>query len=118
MDGGAVAVGPDGSVVTVWRRQNQIFRTVEKQPEQLLGEGDQPWIAATDQGTWYAWQSRSGGQLWLQGPGQSEPHAVSEDASHVAMATSRRGKSPLVLTWEKGHGPTATIIASIVATGP
>ncbi|MEX0939220.1 MAG: sialidase family protein [Pirellulales bacterium] len=118
MDGGAVAVDADGAVITVWRRQNQIFRTIGKQSEQLLDEGDQPWIATANDGVWYAWQSRSGGQLWLQSPGQSAPHVVAEDASHVAMATSRRGESPLVLTWENGHGPTATIIASIVATGP
>jgi hypothetical protein len=118
MDGGAVAVDADGAVITVWRRQNQIFRTVGKQPEQLLGEGDQPWIAMTNHGVWYAWQSPSGRQLWLQGPGQSEPHAVADGASHVAIATAADGTAPVILTWEHENGPVATILASIVTAGP
>lgn len=44
MDGGMLAVRPDGTVDTVWRRGNSVFMCVPGRPELELGPGTQPWI--------------------------------------------------------------------------
>ena len=55
MDGGALAVGRDGTVETVWRRGSEVFACRPGERERKLGAGTQPWIAAV-----------TGPAVWLQ----------------------------------------------------
>src|SRR5262249_35739212 len=55
MDGGGPAVGPDGAVVTVWRRQQTLFRCVDGRAEESLGRGEQARAAAGPGGVYLAW---------------------------------------------------------------
>lgn len=48
MDGGAVAVTPEGRVETVWRRNHKVYACAPGQPERELGDGTQPWLALVE----------------------------------------------------------------------
>gem|GEM_PF-6256697 len=61
------------SEVTVWRRDGNIYMTAKSLPEDLLGRGQQPWIAATANGTCIVWTSEREGDLMLPAP--SSQHA-------------------------------------------
>ncbi len=73
MDGGMLMVNGTGVVETVWRRDGNIYMTAKSLPEDLLGRGQQPWIAATANGTCIVWTLEREGDLMLRAP--SSPHA-------------------------------------------
>jgi hypothetical protein len=60
MDGGGIAVTPDGTVHTVWRRENRLYACVPGQPEREIGVGQQPWLAATAAGPVAVWEGQGG----------------------------------------------------------
>jgi hypothetical protein len=47
MDGGALAVSSDGSVITFWRRGGEMFVCAPGEPERRVGSGEQGWAAWT-----------------------------------------------------------------------
>jgi len=97
MDGGAIAVMPDGSVVTAWRRDGHVFLCRPGQGEADLGEGTQPWIATTAVGTDAVWQQ--GGQVrWPRisaaeslGPG-NDPMVISVKGHGLAVWADPDGR--------------------------
>lgn len=56
MDGGDVSIDKKGNVVTVWKRENEIFLSQPGKAETRLGEGRTPTVAVTRNGTFVAWQ--------------------------------------------------------------
>ncbi|MGV3615145.1 MAG: sialidase family protein [Fimbriimonas sp.] len=56
MDGGALAVSPDGTVKTVWRRADRVYLCVPGAPERDFGEGAQPWISMSRHSAELVWQ--------------------------------------------------------------
>jgi hypothetical protein len=56
MDGGDLAVAANGSVTTVWRREQNIYLAKPGQPETLLGPGKTPTIIEMPTGPAIAWQ--------------------------------------------------------------
>ncbi len=46
MDGGAVEIARDGTVMTTWRREGKVYTDRPGEPEVEIGEGAQPWIAS------------------------------------------------------------------------
>ena len=55
MDGGGMAFDLSGKLVTVWRRDTQVFVARPGSDEELLGTGKQPVVAVTAKGVWVAW---------------------------------------------------------------
>lgn len=105
MDGGAVAVAAPGKVVTIWRRDQDIFYTPGGETkEQRLGPGEQPTVTANGSGTFLAWVSRRGGPLLVKQPRTGKPIELANAAADPTLASSPTGKGPVVLVWETGKG--------------
>jgi hypothetical protein len=117
MDGGDLAVAADGSTLTVWRRNQQIFATDVggRMRERLLGSGEQPSVAANVNGHYLVWVNRRGGDLLLSTPNSNTPVRLAEPAADPMIAASRSINGPVVLVWESGKKPDASIMASVVS---
>ena len=117
MDGGDLAIAADGSPITVWRRNQQIFTSVAGglEPERLLGPGEQPSAAATSDGYYLVWINRRGGDLLLSTPKTIDTTQLSENAFDPMITASRSGNGPVVVAWESGKKPETMIMASVVA---
>lgn len=115
MDGGDLAIAADGSPITVWRRNQQIFTSVAGglEPERLLGPGEQPSAAATSDGYYLVWINRRGGDLLLSTPKTIDTTQLSEKAFDPMIAASRSGNGPVVVAWESGKKPETMIMASV-----
>ena len=116
MDGGYLAATKPGQVTTVWRRVKHIFRADAGRPgEQLLGGGEQPWVAGTPEGAWVVWLSKRGGDLWLSSPDATQPVKLAAGATDPVIAASPTGKGPIVAAWETGRGRDSKIMARVVS---
>jgi len=105
MDGGAVAVGLDGLVETVWMRENAIFEARPGQPEHRLGRGVQGWAAVGPQGPTAVWLASRPGRLLAKVPGRTNPLTLAENAVDPVVAAGPLGQGPVVAAWEaKGGG--------------
>lgn len=116
MDGGAVAVGPEGVVETAWRREGVVFADRPGRPERKLGEGVQPWIAAGPGGPTVAWLARRPGPLLVLAPGASEPITLAEVAGDPVVASGLGGRGPVVAVWE-ADPQVGGIVAAVLAEG-
>ena len=102
--------------MTVWRRKNQIFASIEKPlHERLLGHGQQPDIAVGADGEFIVWLSRRGGDLKLLKPGSTSPTTLAENATDPVIAAARSSPQNVIAAWETGSTPNTTIHAIIVA---
>jgi hypothetical protein len=116
MDGGALVALP-GRVVSVWRRENRIYRAERNGPEGLLGEGEQPWAACGPAGICFVWVEKRGGRLLLSCAGATKPVELAPEASDPAIGAAGFGRGPMVVVWESGTGPSSRIVAARVASG-
>jgi hypothetical protein len=115
MDGGALAVAGD-QISSVWRRDKSLYLTTsESSEEQLLGPGEQPWIAATKGGSYIVWLSKRGEQANLLIPGSKTPTKLSTRAGDPVIAANPKGTGPVVAAWESREGKNHTIICQVVA---
>lgn len=112
MDGGDLTVAADGSPLTVWRRNQQIFSTDDggRMRERLLGSGEQPSIAANGSGHYLVWLNRRGGDLML-----ATPIRLFAPAADPVIAASRSIEGPVGLVWKSGKKIDASIMASVVS---
>ncbi|MEZ6080425.1 MAG: hypothetical protein R3C56_33570 [Pirellulaceae bacterium] len=116
MDGGELAVAADGSPLTVWRRNQQVFATDVggRMREGLLGLENN--------------LNRSEWQWSLSGVGQSArrrlnalctgsntPIRLSESAADPVISAPKSINGPVVLVWESGKKPDTSIMASVVS---
>lgn len=115
MDGGMLASDGKDQLLTVWRRDNQIFATVGNgQSEKLLGMGQQPWAAWSAAGPIMVWtQGREGAlstQVGLNGKAKQlagsarDPVVASNPQSHFA-----------IVAWEAKQGGETTVVAQVLA---
>ena len=70
MDGGALSIGEQGEVQTVWRRQNKIFAATPGMPEHEIGEGRSCVIETVDKKNVYAWTNN--GKIIFAKPGEED----------------------------------------------
>lgn len=89
MDGGGLAIGTAGQVVSVWRREGDVFFAAPGQPERRLGTGRDPAIAIGRDGTWSVVYQGDEGVLMTDGKGEPRSLAVT-------------GKAPLLLGLDDG----------------
>ena len=117
MDGGDLTIAADGSPITVWRRNQQIFTTDVggRTRERLLGSGEQPSIAANANGHYLVWVGRRGGDLMLLAPKANTPIRLAEPAADPVIAASRTVDGLVVTVWELGQKPNTSIMASVVS---
>lgn len=115
MDGGAIAVIGPGKVVSVWRREKQIFRTGTGAAEERLGPGEQPWAAGTPDGAYLAWVSKRPGDLWLLRPDAKAPQKLASSANDPALAAPLGKSGPVVAVWESGNRRNTKIHAAVVS---
>lgn len=115
MDGGHLAVAPNGQMTTIWRRDKQIFRTLPDHPrEQLLGSGEQPWAATGPDGAYLTWISKRGGDLFVLTPQGRHPRTIAHNAIDPVIAAPLDGHGPVVIVWETGRGKESSLHAAVV----
>ena len=116
MDGGMLAVDRAGKVITVWRREGRIFASTDDgSPETLLGNGQQPWVAATLAGPIFAWTRGRDGILVLQTGINGKPRELSAAARDAVVVAMPGGQSAIVC-WEAKSGPVTKLVARRIAT--
>ncbi|MCA9216638.1 MAG: exo-alpha-sialidase [Planctomycetales bacterium] len=117
MDGGDLAVSPTGSLTTVWRRNRQIFSLEMSgdKRERLLGQGEQPSVAATADRFYLIWISRRGGDLLFLPSSSNVPLQLADNAFDPMITSSFSGVGPVVVAWESGKKSETKIMASVVA---
>ena len=116
MDGGMLASDGQTGLVTVWRRDNEVFATLgEGKSERRLGSGQQPWATWSAAGPVMVWTSGREGVLSMQIglPGKVQQLATTARDPVVAS-------NPLcdfaIVCWESKQGSTATVMAQVIAT--
>jgi len=113
MDGGMLAAGPGGQLLTVWRREGSVYRCTESEPEQLLGKGNQPWVAANENGSLIAWTSDRGGDLLVQRAGNDAPVLLAREAQDPIVVCGTKSDKAIVL-WEGRQRSQPAIFAESV----
>lgn len=113
MDGGAVAVGPEGGVETVWMRAGSMFAAKPGEAERPLGRGVQGWAAMGAGGLHAVWLQGRPGRLLHLAPDSAAPQVLAERAVDPAIAAALGGRGPVVAAWEVpggGKGIEAVVI--------
>ncbi len=101
MDGGAIACTAEKGVSTVWRREGKVyFLTANDSQERLLGDGEQPWIAASTNGVYVVWLENRGDQALLLRPGEGAPTQLAPRGYDPVVAASPEFTGPVVAAWE------------------
>lgn len=105
MDGGMLAINKSGQLVTVWRRERSVFRANAKSgSENLLGLGDQPWVACDGAEFFTVWTSQRDGELRLEAPGSSESQKLCDGASYPVVVASAQPNPSVYVLFEKRGG--------------
>jgi len=117
MDGGAVAVGPDGAVESAWTRAGAVYLARPGAAEHRLGPGVQGWIAAGPGGPFVVWLAGRPGRLLAQLPGRPRPATLAEDAADPAVAAGPGGRGPVVAVWEAKESDGGIYAATLAPAG-
>jgi hypothetical protein len=98
MDGGALAMDARGDVVTVWRREKDLFLARPGQAEERLGTGRDPVIAIQTDGTSHVvWRGDSG--LLMADPRLPEPKELAQGGQAPVLLALANGS--LLAAWER-----------------
>jgi hypothetical protein len=115
MDGGTIVAVRDGLLTTVWRREGQVVLLGKDRRERVLGQGEQPWGAASGEGAFYAWIERRPGPLLLLAPDSERPQRVADGALDPVVAAAPDARGPVVILWETSRRGVATVLAQRAA---
>ena len=113
MDGGAIAIGPKGSVATIWRRDQDVFISSQRPSEHKLGRGLQPWLAANDRDVYSVWLSGRPGDLYFLTANDDRPTKLANRARDPVVAAAPNG--PVVVAWETDQDGDSVIKAKTIA---
>jgi hypothetical protein len=113
MDGGMLAPGPKDTIITVWRRNNEIFSApISGGREQLLGHGEQPWVAGSPDGPVFVWTAGREGDLFVQSPANRLPEKLASGARDPVVCSA--GGGPVIACWEaKTNGRPSVAVTRI-----
>jgi BNR repeat-like domain len=125
MDGGALAIAPAGHVMSIWRREQDVYSADiaganvvaqrdagradqlgsptpndSSTAEHELARGEQPWIASGANGVYRAWLTHRGGDLMLLAPKNDSAVKLADDSDDPMIASSIDGKGPVIAVWE------------------
>ena len=101
MDGGLLAMRPDGEVNTAWRRAGTVFVThQDASDEESVGTGEQPWVATNSNGTYIVWTSKREGELLLAKIESHVPEKISDNARDFVIVAVDGSKPFVQVFWE------------------
>ena len=101
MDGGMLAIDKDQKLSTVWRRNRSILTTAARpDSEAMLGVGDQPWVANSDDGFFFVWTTKRDGDLLLVKPGSADSDRIAGSASFPIVVSASQGAPSAYVFWE------------------
>jgi hypothetical protein len=109
MDGGALAGRPEGGFVSIWRRDKEVFVTLGKPAEQLLGPGKQGWIATGPGGVYAVWLD--GSDLLALSPQAKRATRIAGGATDPCVAGPLDAKGPVVAVWQADDGVHSKVVA-------
>lgn len=112
MDGGALSADDDAHVVSIWRRQDTIFRELPSESEDRIGVGVQPWIYGR-LGGYGVYLKRRPGAL-MEFHANEAPKKISDDANDPMVAGPISGSGPVVAVWATSKGD---IMEEVLADG-
>ncbi|WP_420146749.1 sialidase family protein [Spirosoma sp.] len=105
MDGGGLFVAKDGTITTVWRRENKLFKARQGQTETEVGEGKNAKIVSTKKGDYVVFQQA--GQVMAVVPGEAQPKMIASGGyPKVALLSDAR----ILCLWEQNGAVWAQII--------
>lgn len=118
MDGGGLAIAPNHNPVTLWRRDNELFRCGEAQSaETRVGRGQQPWLASGRGGVYAVWLAGGRpGQVQVQLPGE-KPRTLATVGDDPVIATAANRYGPVVAAWSAADGVHVVPLALPPVTG-
>ncbi len=96
MDGGGLALTREGTLVSVWRRQDQIFLTKGEGAETRIDAGKDPALAIGREGLYLVWTNPSG--VYARVPGKTEPVALDAEGGYAQLAALPGGQ--IAAVWE------------------
>jgi BNR repeat-like domain len=107
MDGGMVATGAKGSLMTIWRRDDSVFASAPMGKEVLMGKGGQPWGAYSSDGFYALWSGPKGIAFMspkfesaiISGKGENPVLAASPDLKILVGAWTDKGIKSVQLTY-------------------
>lgn len=115
MDGGMLATDGKGSVLTVWRRDNEVFTAADSSAgETKLGAGQQPWCAWSENGPIIVWTQDRAGTLFLQRGAKGRATKLADLARDPVVA-STPGSDFSVVCWESKRGENVLLMAMVVS---
>jgi len=118
MDGGAIAVTPQGKIVTAWRRDKTVYLSKEGDKAELsLGIGEQPWITSTANGPYIVWVKKRGDSLLVLAPGSDKPMELGTRAYDPAISSGPDGSGPVVAVWETREGKDYVLQSKVLEPG-
>jgi hypothetical protein len=112
MDGGAIGSVADGSFISAWRRDQEVFVASAGKPEKSLGRGAQPWLAAGSAGVYAVWLEHRGGDVLFLAPGAKRVAKIGSNADDPVVAARVDGKGPVVAVWASGQNVLARVVAT------
>ena len=116
MDGGMLASDGKDGLVTVWRRDNQVFATLGNgATERQLGPGQQPWAAWSAAGPIIVWTGGREGALSMQVGFTGKARQVTATARDPVVASHPQSDFAVVC-WEAKQGGATTVMAQAIAT--
>jgi hypothetical protein len=116
MDGGAIAADPEGKLYSAWRRDKTVFLSLPgRSAEKSLGAGEQPWIAATQQGPFVVWLKKRGEVAYLLAPQSKTPVELASQATDPVIAAHPSRRGPVIAAWESRDGNHYTLQCQVVA---
>jgi hypothetical protein len=96
MDGGGLAVDDRGNVLSIWRRDKEVFLAKPGSEEKLLGMGKDPTVLVTKKGTYALWTTGTALNALL--PGKAEPVTLDSAGGFGQLTTLPDGSALAV--WE------------------
>lgn len=118
MDGGMLAAGPNGSLVTVWRRNGEVYSAASTGGrEQLLGRGEQPWIASSSNGPVIVWTTGREGDLLVQSPASNQPQKLAGAARDPMVSSATNGEGPVIACWDSKINGQSVVLATRIDVG-
>jgi hypothetical protein len=115
MDGGMLSVNDRGVMSTVWRRDRTIFATNKDHSTEIsLGNGEQPWLAATAQGPVAVWTKSREGELLTSPLSAIQPRSLAALARDPVIVAAPHGQGFAVVCWESRREKRATVEAVVL----
>ena len=106
MDGGGLAIAPDGALLTAWRRERTVFASGSLGPEtKLADDAAQPLVVSNGVKPATLWEKD--GALWLR-VGADAARLLARPARMAAAAPQGAG---FLVVWEEPHGATQRLRA-------